>query len=272
MNTFEDNFERLRYYNSSLKRHFAELLLEEITNSNYFQTDSLANMDRLNFIDEFVPIYLDIKNQKFKSILKIEDLYNKYYEKSSDFSTIIKLIFTNLFDLFYKTEFPWQKELDIEPIDRFITIHDFIPFDFPENIDDLKRERYSRLPDEKFNDVKQEFRSLLSERNNPNILSVGISSCYANVTLPKVYDIIFDTRDLSKFIEQKTIIKFAYNFRVIFHTNLSKGHHSHCLIEVIGQIPEIFNELPQNGKGEHHGIGLCTQYDWQFIKQRQNYL
>lgn len=273
MHTLTEYLEDLKYNSPTIKRIFVELLLAELVNENYPEISDKDNINKLNFISEFISIYLDIKNQKFESILNIEILLHKYYEKSLGFKTIIESIFVKTFEKLGKTKIPWDNELDVEPIDRFIKIQDIIPFNFPLNIDSLKRERYSGLSDKRFSELKQEFTSLILEKNNPNIISVGILNSYANIDLPKVYDIIFDTRDLSKFIEQKTIVKWAINYRDIFHTDLWRGHHSHCLIEIIGEIPEIFNELPQNDGGmtSHKGIGLCTKYDWQFIKERDAY-
>ena len=158
----------------------------------------------------------------------------------------------------------WQRT------ERYILVQDKVPFTFPINMDFLERNRYSRLSDVEFEKLKQEFNSFLKEKDNENLLSVGISYCYANVVLPKTYDIIFDTRDLTNFWEQKAIIRYAFNYRTLFHTDLWRGHHSHCFIEIIGNIPDIFEELPTNdgGRSLHKGIGLCTKYDWQYIKNK----
>jgi hypothetical protein len=272
MINLRENLKELKFNPPRYKKKFVEILLSEIVNQKYDIQSVAVNEDRLNFMNEFIPIYFAITNQKFKEAAEIEPLFDKYYNKSAGFKIIIELVFINTFEKLFKTELSWDYELDIEPIERFTLIRDLIPFNFPETIDSLKKERYSNYSEQDFTALKQEYTSLLLERNNPNILSVGISTSYANINLPKVYDIIFDIRDLSKFIEQKTIVKCAYNFRTLFHTDLWRGYHSHCLIEVLGDIPEIFNELPQNGFGEHDGIGLCTKYDWEFIKERnENY-
>ncbi|KFF05355.1 hypothetical protein [Flavobacterium reichenbachii] len=266
------DFESIKYCHLTIQKKFVEFLLTEMTNPDYDSLDNEVISKKLNFINELIPLYFEIINQKFKSIEKIESLFYQYYNTTSVFKTIIESTFVNTFSKFSKIAISWDYELDIEPIERYIRIVDKIPFTFPSNNDSLKRERYSNTSDNIFNGLSQEYNSLILERDNPNILSVGISNSYANINLPKVYDIIFDTRDLSKFIEQKTIVKCAYNYRVLFHMDLWRGHHSHCLIEVIGDIPEIFDELPQNGTKEHKGIGLCTKYDWEFIKERNQSL
>ena len=153
---------------------------------------------------------------------------------------------------------------------EYLLIHDKIPFVFPENDSFLKREKYSRLTDDEFAILNHEFNSFLKEKENPNLLSLGIGYCYGDIKLPQVYDVIFDTVDRTRYWEQKTIARYAFNYRTHFHTDLWKGHSAHCFIEIIGSIPEIFDEFPENNGGLtlHKGIGLCTNEEWFYLKNR----
>lgn len=236
----------------------------------YLTLNNELNADKSVFLQRFLPIYLDILNQKFSSIIKTEVLFNESCKKSIVFEAYLKSIFENVFTKLDNLKISWDNELDIEPVERFLSIRDKVPFSFPTTSDFLKRDRYEKHSDIEFNKIKQEFTSFLKERENTNLLSVGIDYCYGNIILPKSFEIIFDTKDLTKFWEQKTIVRYAFNYKTYFHTDLWRGHHSHCFIEVIGDIPDIFNELPNNdgGKTIHNGIGLCTKYDWQYIKNK----
>ena len=65
-------------------------------------------------------------------------------------------------------------------------------------------------------------------------------------------------------------MKYAYNYRDIFHANLWQGHSSHIIIELIGKPPTIFEELPTNHKNENNKrtvIGICSESDWEVIKK-----
>jgi hypothetical protein len=101
------------------------------------------------------------------------------------------------------------------------------------------------------------------------LLSIYIHRAYGNIPLPKTYEIIFDVMDTTRNWEVKSAVRYAFNYRDFFHTDLWRGHHSHCYVEIIGAIPPIFDELQDiliRDSKEHRGIGLCTRYDWQFIK------
>lgn len=112
---------------------------------------------------------------------------------------------------------------------------------------------------------QQEFIEFINNRANNKLFSFGISYAYANLELPKVYDIIFDIKDTTRFWKVKTIVRYAFNYRTLFHTNLWRGHHSHCYIEIVGDVPPIFEELTFE-ENAHLQIGLTTQYDWEFVK------
>ena len=268
MTKLNEHFDSIIHCHPTIQKKFVEILLNELTNKQYLIFNNDLIIKKLALIQDYVPIYFDILNQKFSFLSKLEPLFLRYCGYSEDLKTHLNLILINAFEKLAKEEISWENELDIEPIERYLQIKDTIPFEFPNNSDFLRKERYANYSDKKFNNLKQEFNSLLLDRDNHNIFSVGISNSYAAINLPKTYDIIFDTRDTTKFWEQKTVVKYAFNYRVVFHTDLWRGHHSHCLIEIIGDIPEIFDELPKNDGGctEHKGIGLCTKYDWKFLK------
>jgi hypothetical protein len=270
MATFQEKFDELAYWHPTIKKKFAKLLVSELIDPKYLIPDIALTSNKNDFLQGFLPIYLDIVDQKFNSILKTEILFNEFCKKSVELENFLTTIFETVFVKLDNLNISWDNEQDIEPIERHILIQDKIPFDFPTNMEFLQRERYGKHSDIEFEKLKQEFASLLKEKDNKKLLSVGISYCYGYIVLPKAYDIIFDTRDLSKYWEQKTIVKYAFNYRTYFHTDLWRGHHSHCLIEIIGNIPEIFNELPNNDGGMtlHKGIGLCTKYDWQYIRDK----
>jgi hypothetical protein len=270
MTTFQDKLNDLAHRHSTIKKKFVRLLINELIDPDYLMPDIEMTLNKSDFLQSFLPIYLDTEDQQFDSVARIEVLFNEFCKRSIAFEAFLTTVFETVFAKLHNLNISWSNELDIEPIERYIIIQDKIPFNFPANMEFLSREKYDKLSDIEFEKLKQEFGSLLKEKDNKRLLSVGISYCYGDVVLPKTYDIIFDTRDLTKVWEQKTIIKYAFNYRTYFHTDLWRGHHSHCLIEIIGDIPEIFNELPNNNGGMtlHKGIGLCTKYDWQYIKDK----
>ena len=159
------------------------------------------------------------------------------------------------------------REENVLPQERFLLIDSLIKFDFPKSIDELKRNRYPKKLDEEFEVIKQEFELFIREIKNPNLISVGMYHSYANINLPKTYDIIFDITNKSRFWKQKVIVKYAYNYRDIFHSDLWQGHSSHLIIEVIGAVPVLFNELNTGFESKSKSlIGLCSESDWEFIK------
>jgi hypothetical protein len=159
-------------------------------------------------------------------------------------------------------------ELDINPKQRFLTILNRIDDKELQSItlkelslrfqDNNKAQEYFRIH-------QQEFFEFTSNRTNKKLFSFGISHSYANIELPKVYDIVFDIRDTSRFWKTKTIVRYAFNSRTFFHTDLWRGHHSHCYIEIVGDIPPIFDELTFD-ENRQLQIGLTTQYDWEFVE------
>lgn len=161
-------------------------------------------------------------------------------------------------------------EEQISPENRFLLIDSLYTFEFPNSLTELKRERYPNKNDEEFNLIKQEFESFLRESKKNNLISVGMFKSYADIYLPKVYDIIFDVKNRNRFWKQKTVVKYAYNYRDVFHADLWQGHSSHLIIEVIGQPPILFNELQINHKGNTNTwIGLCAESDWKIIKDKK---
>lgn len=161
-------------------------------------------------------------------------------------------------------------EEQILPENRFLIIDSQYDFEFPKSIDELKRERYPKKNDSEFDFIKQEFESFIRESDNPNLISVGMFQSYADINLPKTYDVIFDIRDKNRYWYQKTIVKYAYNYKDIFHADLWQGHSSHLIIEIIGKPPILFNELQINHKGSSKTwIGLCSKYDWEIIKSKK---
>lgn len=160
-------------------------------------------------------------------------------------------------------------EENVLPKERFLIIDSLYTFEFPKSIDELKRNRYSHKSDEEFESIKQEFKSLVREYENSNLISVGMFKSYADINLPKVYEIIFDLYNKDRFWKQKTIVKYAYNYKDVFHADLWQGHSSHLIIEVIGKPPILFDELPLNHIKENDkktAIGLCSEHDWEIIK------
>ena len=160
-------------------------------------------------------------------------------------------------------------EEEITPEERYLLIDTIYTFEFPKLVNDLKRDRYPKKSDEEFNLIKQEFESFIRENTNPNLISVGMFKSYADISLPKVYDIIFDFKNKERFWKQKTIVKYAYNYKDIFHCDLWQGHSSHLIIEIIGKPPILFDELQINHMGNNKTwIGLCSEFDWKTIKNK----
>ena len=110
-----------------------------------------------------------------------------------------------------------------------------------------------------------------SHEINNLYMNVVVNYCYANIELPKCYEIIFDIKNKSNFWESKVIIHTSENSRKI-HWDLWRGHSALCQIEFINSIPPIIDELPFNDGGmtQHRGIGLCSKYDWRNINREWN--
>lgn len=162
-------------------------------------------------------------------------------------------------------------EQQILPAERFLIIDSLYTFEFPKSTDDLKRNRYPHKNDAEFESIKQEFKSFVREHENSNLISVGMYNAYADIHLPKVYEVIFDLHNKDRFWKQKTIVKYAYNFKDVFHADLWRGHSSHLIIEVIGKPPELFEELPTDHKktsDKKTVLGLCSEHDWEEIKNK----
>lgn len=262
------------------KLSFIDVLLSEITVMNrcIWSDDSINTEEQINTLKWSNELVHRIQNIRFElerqedneSIQRVFENILNYGKKSNSLKENLAPCLKSSADRFERIELSWDYELNIDPKDRFIKIWDKIPFKLENSKSQLSRDTYNKLSEQEFRALEQEYMSLKSDWNNGNLLSVGISYCYSDIQLPKVYDIVFDTKNTERFWKIKTVVKYAYNFRTFFHTDLWRGHHSHCLIEVIGDIPEIFSELPQNdgGRTTHHGIGLCSEYDWQFIRKR----
>ena len=163
-------------------------------------------------------------------------------------------------------------EEQVQPEERFLIIDSLYSFEFPKSVDELNRNLYPNT-DEEFELIKQEFEAFIRENENPNLYSVGMYKSYADLNLPKTYGILFDLNNKERFWKQKIIVKYAYNYRDIFHANLWHGHSSHLIIELIGKPPVLFDELPidHNRKdNKRTTIGICSEYDWEFIRKKNN--
>jgi len=277
MMNFKEEFENLKYYDLRLKQVFLEFLTKELfsINKKLINDSSLSSEKKINLLESLNDLLLDIINYSKLNRIEngmIEDLeieINSLLKKTDYYSSTLKASLKNSFNSLNSLELSWEYELDIEPSKRFAIINGLLPFNIYSESKTLDRNRYKHFSDEEFLNLNQEFKSIINDINNENILSVDLNYAYANVLLPKAYDIIFDVKNPKRFWKQKTIIKCAFNFRDIFHMELWRGHSSHCLIEIIGGIPEIINELPDltvKDNKFHNGIGFCTEYDWNYIK------
>tara|TARA_R110002072_G_scaffold14272_4_gene59493 strand:- start:35 stop:871 length:837 start_codon:yes stop_codon:yes gene_type:complete len=202
-----------------------------------------------------------------KSLTLIKDsFFNLIHKNSNHIDFFIDIVNDSFENCGKNIEYFGEYDEEMDPRRRIIHINDIIPYNTP-HITDLKRSEYEKFSDEKFKQITQEFKSFLLDLNNKKLISVGVFIAYANIQLPKAYDILFDLRNKERFWKVKSIIRYAFNYRDFFHTDLWAGHHSHCFVEIIGQVPEIVNEIKHKTLDEFHpGIGLCTAHDWNFIK------
>lgn len=250
----------LSHLTVSHKSQFLKILLAEITVMNrcFWSDDSSNETDIINalkwsneLVHRLQKIQFNLEkfedNESINSIFESIDFNRKQSKLLSEYlpSTI-----AHTYDRFIRKERLWDFELNIDSQNRYLRIWDKIP---------LEGNPKLRL----------ENSDVLDLSCKPKLLSVGIGYSYANIELPKTYEVIFDTNDFERFWECKTIVIAAENYRKI-HWDLWRGHHSRCFIEILGEIPDIFNELPIWGKGSktHHGIGLCTKFDWNNIKKK----
>lgn len=156
----------------------------------------------------------------------------------------------------------------ISPEERYLIIDCLAPFKFPTSANDLKRERYTKSTDAEFEVLLRDFNLFIEESNSSNFLSVGMYKSYANIDLPKTYNIIFDINDKKRVWKEDIIVKYAYNYRDIFHTDLWYGHSSHLIIEANKKFPQIFEELSSPPLQKSRTlIGVCDQNDWSIIQK-----
>ena len=256
---------------------FVDLLLSEITVMNRAIWDTPAEveeqLDGLKWSNELVHriqnIRFELKRQEDdEAMQRIFDQLKSYSEQSDSLKSHLAPCLQSTMFRFDQMKVSWEFETDIDPAQRYIQIWDKIPFKDEVSQLSLSRKKYERLGDDEFSALEQEFESFKRDWSSGRLMSVGIGYAYANVQLPKVYDIVFDTKNRDRFWKIKTIVRYAFNYRDLFHTDLWRGHHSHCMIEIVGDVPDIFDELEFNNEGErtHHGIGLCTEEDWRYIK------
>lgn len=261
------------------KSAFIDSLLSEITimNRSIWSDDSIEieeKLDGLKWSNELVHRIQGIrfelnKQEDNRAIQRVFENILSYCAESAPLKANLAPCLKSTVERFESTEISWDFELNIDPKDRVIQILDKIPFKINNLNARLPRDKYAKLDERKFRALEQEYESLKSDWVNGYLMSVGISYSYSDIQLPKVYDIVFDIENTERFWKTKTIIKYAFNFRTFFHTDLWRGHHSHCLIEVVGDEPEIFNELSENdgGRTTYNRLGLCSEYDWQFIRK-----
>ena len=259
------------------KSAFIDLLLSEITimNRSIWSDDSIDMTEKINGLKWSNELVHRIQNIQFELKRQVDNkalerVFNNiidYGKESITLKAHLAPCLISSYERFQRLDISWDYELNIDPKDRFLQIWDEIPFKFDNPTSILSIEKYDKINDEQFNALQQEYETLKTDWNLGNLLSVGIAYSYSDIQLPKTYDIVFDKQNPERFWEVKVVIKYAFNFRTFFHTDLWRGHHSHCLIEIIGERPEIFDELPKNdgGRTTHKGICLCNKYDWEYI-------
>lgn len=166
----------------------------------------------------------------------------------------------------YYPKLRYDFELDIKPENRYLPILNKIEDNYLKtaSFEELESKFTNEKQKEYIRIHQQELLEFTKKREEIKLLSLGISHAYANIELPKVYDIVFDINDTTKFWKTKTIVRYAFNYRTLFHTDLWRGHHSHCFIEIVGDIPPIFEKLTTQENSQFK-IGLTTQYDWEFV-------
>lgn len=255
---------------------FIEILLSEITITNrgiwsddYFSEK--AQLEGLKWSNELVHhlqnIHFELKQQQDnKSIERVFEHINFYKNQSLVLKSYLPSCLKSAMDRFDNLKFSWDYELDINVENRYLRLLNHIPFELTEK-DAPFRERHKNKDDDEFEGIRQEFENFKRDYAAGNLHSVGISYAYANINLPKVYDIIFHVGDEVIFQKKKTILKYAFNYRHFFHTDLWRGHHSHCFLEIIGDVPEIFDKIPSHPKESKQLIGLSTEYDWQYVQK-----
>ena len=90
---------------------------------------------------------------------------------------------------------------------------------------------------------------------------------YCDVSIPKTYDYLIFFKALEKNCRVSATVKFAFfNGRIPMDT-IAHGHHTYCVIEFEGGLPEALKHIP-NWSQIHHdyrNIGLCDKKDAELI-------
>ncbi len=244
----------------SHKTLFINILLAEITVMNrcFWGDDSIDDSEKINGLKWSNELVHRLQNIQFKlesfddhnTIDSIFDNIDFNKKQSNLLSSHIHPTVVNAYNRFNRIEHSWDYELDIDSQNRYLVI-------------------WCKILTEGNPGLKLQNNEIIDLKKRPNILSVAVDYSYGNIELPKTYDIIFDRNDLSRFWECKTIVLATENSRKI-HWDLWRGHHSRCFIEVLGELPNIFDELPILGEKTktYPCIGLCSKYDWKNIKKK----
>lgn len=248
--------EKSNHYSVNEKLNFLDMLTSNmaIMNRSLWSDESYSKDEQITALKWSNELLHRIHNQRFQlknyvsevTISEVIENIEFYAKQSSILASHLSATLRTSWTAFSNKGIKRELEIDIDKNKRFLVI-------------------YCKLD-------KCEI-SLLTQNKNQIQLTenhhrIGIDCSYANIELPKKYDIIFDLENVDNYSETQTIIHNARNSGR-WHWDLYLGHHSECIIEILGKTPKHFEDVEflERGKTHYYRVGICNKENWEIIKR-----
>ncbi len=115
----------------------------------------------------------------------------------------------------------------------------------------------------------------LNRPKTVNEIAVYTTYAYADFTVPRKYDILFDYYNVDNFVEAPFTLEYSLiNIGPIFYLSQAIGHgHKHlCILSFEHEVPSILTQLPdiKEIEGYNKWICFCQKADFEAIRQSLN--
>lgn len=158
-------------------------------------------------------------------------------------------------------------ENEVESCNRYLNVIGLVTNDWIEK--NIRNEHlFNRLGKDYIDSVE----SFLNRKKSPNEIAVYTTYAYADFSIPRHCDILFDRDDIDNFVEAPFSLQYSiFNVAsVLYLTQTIKHGHKHiCILDFEKEVPMILRRLPniQEVEKNYKKICFCQKSDFEVIRK-----
>lgn len=158
-------------------------------------------------------------------------------------------------------------ENEVESCNRYLNVIGLVTNDWIEK--NIRNEHlFNRLGKDYIDSVE----SFLNRKKSPNEIAVYTTYAYADFSIPRHYDILFDRDDVDNFVEAPFSLQYSiFNVASVLYLTqtIDHGHKHICILSFENEVPAILKQLIDivSINKDYKTIGLCQKVDFEAIRQ-----